>query len=186
MMYNLSNVMKNEIVKQLDEMCADSTNIEITKYELFKAARNKVNDIVNYRNVRNEVRTLIEDYLMEHNYSYTINWNGKYNEYFITTEVNEIKVNKISRGRILISKALVEAAGLHASDSVVFEIYATADYDEYFYIYNIQNADLESKWVNYCGSIRYTVEKSGCIRLTAHPLDDMVTIKSGAGYIVVQ
>ena len=185
-MYTLSETMENEIVNQLNEICADSTNIVLSKYEIFKAARNKVNDIVNYRNVRSEVRDIIENFLMTNKYSFTTRWNGKFTEYFITTEDNEVTLTKGSRDRILIPKNLVEAAGLKAGDKAVFEIYATADYDEYFYLYDLNDCVLDSKLVNYCGAIQYTVEKNGHIRMTVHPLNNTVTVKAGAGWITVE
>lgn len=186
MMYTLSEAMKNEITNQLNEICADSTNIVLSKYEIFKAARDKVNDIVNYRNVRGEVRDIIENFLMTNVYSFTTRWNGKFTEYFITTEDNEVTLSKSTRGRVLIPKNLVEAAGLKAGDKAIFEIYATADYDEYFYLYDLNDRVLDNKLVNYCGSIQYTVEKNGNIRLTVHPLNDSVTAKAGAGWISVE
>ena len=186
MMYTLSEAMKNEIVNQLNEICADSTNIMLSKYEVFTAARNKVNDIVNYRNVRNEVRDIVENFLAANAYNYITRWNGKFTEYFITTEDNEVTVSKGSRGRILIPKNIVETAGLKAGDTAVFEIYATADYDEYFYLYDLSDRILDSKLVNYCGTIQYTVEKNGGIRMTVHPLNDTVTVKAAAGWISVE
>lgn len=181
MMYELSENMKNEIRNQLDKVCADSTNILISKYELFTAARDVVGDHVRYHAVRKEVEDIIGRYLVEHKYPYLIKWNGKYNEYYITTEEVSATVESKSRNRITIPANIVRTAGLEPGDLAMFDVYFNEDLLKNCYIFSKfehEHGRIENgyRWV---AERYYTVDKDNAIRMTVDSNNAELTATAG-------
>lgn len=168
--------IKNEIINMLTELGNTSTDITINKYDLFKTARKTVCDNWDYgtgkeyptnyyKNVKQEVDTIIKNWVIENKYELILKTNPEfgYIEYFVITEQptsDAVILDK--RNRVTIPANIVKTAGLKPGDKV----YGAWD------IAKNDNTNIEPATIyfnindNPTDATKYTVEKSGIIRVT--------------------
>ncbi len=175
MINKLSVEMVNAIRNELEMLCENSTNIRITKYELFTNARKKADEWIGYKQYKTEINNIITSFCESNGYSVTIRkvdheCGHIVNEYFITTEEVSCESVKATRNRIYIPAHVVRAAGFKPGEkcsvwksAVCCDVYDIAPHDNIKYFINDYNLVTV-----------VTVEKNGCIRFTSN--NDLVCL----------
>ena len=144
----LSVEMKNAIREVLADLCADSNEIKVSRYEIFKMARERIDEQVNYKHVKYDVMSIFMDFLKENDYTYHARYvkseNDRFIEYTIITEKYEcedVSLEVQSRGRVTIPGETVRALGYKRGDVVDVMLCGMNENDELSYF--IGNVDEE-------------------------------------------
>lgn len=139
---SLSEAMKNAMVETLNVLCSESTDIKISKYELFQMAREKSDEWVKYSEINSaEIESIITEFCNENDYIVTSEMiysnDKKYNQFKIVTEKFEqqsVPLNIQSRGRIAIPAVAVKALGYKPGDNVEIAKVAMNDTNDICYL----------------------------------------------------
>jgi hypothetical protein len=138
----LSVEMKNAIREVLADLCADSNEVKVSRYEIFKMARERINEQVNYKHVKYDVMSVFMDFLKENDYTYHARQvkseDGLFVEYTIITEKYEcedVPLEVQSRGRVTIPGETVRALGYKRGDVVNVMLCGMNENDELVAIY---------------------------------------------------
>lgn len=181
----LPEIMRTAIYNELKMLCDESTEIHITKYELFTAARKKTDSWIGYKEHKAEINNIINDFCETYGYTFTIRQNyhecgHMVNEYFIITEPIEACVSKSTRNRIYIPAHIVKSAGFIPGQKCAYIKTSDQWGNTYF---DVVSADVSYKYIHWETMKVMTVEKDGGIRFSVDQFDYITTVTATAGLI---